>query len=243
MKLKQIIYYLIFMFRNWFLYLFNFYRFNKLNNHRFSLKWSDRYPCIKDATANTNFDRHYVYHTAWAIRKLKEIKPKKHIDIASSLYFPALASAFIPIEFYDYRPAKIELSGLKSKKGDLLNLPFKNESVESLSCMHTIEHVGLGRYGDKLDPDGDLKAIAELKRVIEKNGSLLFVVPIGKKAKIMYNAHRIYTVKQIKSYFTDLKLKEFCLISEDPKLGIIKNPDKKLLKKQTYACGCFWFVK
>src|SRR5690348_10312860 len=52
-------------------------------------------------TPTTDFDRHYIYHTAWAARILKNNMPEKHIDIASLLYFSTLVSAFLPIEFYD----------------------------------------------------------------------------------------------------------------------------------------------
>src|SRR5436853_180080 len=83
-------------------------------------------------------------------------------------------SAFIPVEFYDYRPANVQLSNLTAEAADLLALPFAEGSVESLSCMHVVEHIGLGRYGDPLDPNGDLKAIAELRRVLAPAGTLLF---------------------------------------------------------------------
>ena len=56
-----------------------------------------------------------------------------------------MVSAFIPVEFYDYRPAELSLSGLEFKHADLTHLPFADNSVESLSCMHVIEHIGLGR--------------------------------------------------------------------------------------------------
>ncbi len=218
---------------------FDYLKFKK-NNNRFSIKISDFYPCIKDRTIKTNFDAHYVYHTAWAARKVKEINPEKHIDISSSLYFCGMVSAFVPIDFYDYRPAKIKLSNLKSDYADLTKLPFSDKSISSLSCMHTVEHIGLGRYGDKIDPNGDLKAISELKRVLSKDGSLLFVVPIG-KPKIEFNAHRIYSYEQISEYFKDLTLKEFSLITDSG--DFIEDADENLAKKQKYGCGCFWFIK
>lgn len=85
--------------------------------------------------------------------------------------------------------------------------------------MHVIEHIGLGRYGDPVDPDGDLKAIAELKSVLAKRGNLLFVAPSG-QPKVMFNAHRIYSHNQIMEYFEDMKLEEFSLITRDsPKTG------------------------
>ena len=212
-------------------------------NKRFSLNWKDRYPCISDATDNTDFDRHYVYHLAWATRILKQIHPDKHIDIGSYIYLPAILSAFFPSEYYEYRQPEIQLDNLLVASADLNDLPFSSNSINSLSCMHVVEHVGLGRYGDKLDYDGDLKAIREISRVLSKGGDLLFVVPVG-QPKIMFNAHRIYSYDQIIVYFSDLQLMEFSLIPDNPKSGgLIRNASKALSDSQEYGCGCFWFKK
>ncbi len=221
----------------------DFTDFKKLSkDNRFSLLVKDFFPQPFDKTRTTGFDRHYVYHTAWAARCVKKINPEKHIDIASSLYFSALVSAFVPVDFYDFRPADLKLSNLNSQPIDITNIPWPDNSVSSLSCMHTIEHIGLGRYGDSLDPDGDVKAIKELSRVLAPEGNLLFVVPIGKSAKIMFNAHRIYTYDMIIRLFPDLNLKEFAYIPEHHgKIQI--NPKVGTLNIGEYDCGCFWFVK
>ncbi len=219
--------------------ILDYINFKKKEN-RFSIKISDFYPCIKDKTIKTKFDVHYIYHTSWAARKVKGINPVVHTDISSSLYFSGIISAFIPVDFYDYRPAELNLSNIKSEHADLTKLQFPDNSINSLSCMHTVEHVGLGRYGDPIDPNGDLKAISELKRILTKDGYLLFVVPVG-KPKIEFNAHRIYSYEQIEEYFKDLKLKEFTLITD--KGDYIENADKDLVKEQKYGCGCFLFKK
>lgn len=217
----------------------DYFKFIK-REKRFSVKASDFYPCIKDKTIKTGFDAHYVYHTSWAARKVKEINPQAHTDISSSLYFSGIVSAFVSVNFYDYRPADLNLSNLKSSHIDLTKLDFGNNSINSLSCMHTVEHIGLGRYGDSIDPEGDLIAIKELKRVLSVGGSLLFVVPVG-APKIEYNAHRIYSFEMIKEYFKELKLKEFSLITDNGQF--ITNADPALVKDQKYGCGCFWFIK
>src|SRR5690554_5750635 len=149
----------------------------KLAVKRFKLDPQDFYPCLHDKTSNTYFDRHYVYHPAWAARIVAKNRPEKHVDISSTLHFCSILSAFVPVDFYDYRPASLILSQLSSLSADLSSLPFEDDSILSLSCMHTVEHVGLGRYGDPLDYDGDIKAINELKRVLARGGHLLFVVP------------------------------------------------------------------
>jgi SAM-dependent methyltransferase len=164
------------------------------------------------------------------------------VDISSSLHFVAIVSAFIRTRFYDYRPAMLGLDNLSCDHADLLALPFADGSIPSLSCMHVVEHVGLGRYGDPLDPDGDLKAIAELKRVLAPGGDLLFVVPVG-KPRILFNAHRIYSFEQVMKSLAPLVLAEFALVPDDPAAGLVRNAPPELVAEQRYGCGCFWFRK
>lgn len=219
-----------------------FVRLNQADG-RFKVPFLNQYPCLHDWTKTTPFEPHYIYHPAWAARVVRKINPKKHVDISSTLTFSSILSAFVPVEFYDYRPAALFLDNLKSLRGDLLRLPFKSNSIESISCMHTIEHIGLGRYGDTLDPQGDIKAIEELKRVVKKGGSLLFVTPIGQPI-IRFNAHRIYSYDQIMEYFSGFELKEFSLLPDDAfKSGMISHATRKDANKQKWGCGCFWFVK
>lgn len=191
-------------------------------------------------TSNTIFDAHYVYHPAWAARMLKQTNPVKHIDISSTLHFCSVVSAFIPVEFYDFRPAPLTLSQLYCGRADLTNLEFETNSINSLSCMHTVEHIGLGRYGDPIDTDGDLKAIGELKRVLRPGGNLLFVVPVG-QSKLVFHAHRIYSYDMVMNYFEDLVLKDFTLV--DDQQGYHSPATKQLADRQAYGCGCFWFQK
>ena len=220
-----------------------FHDLSKTTKKRFNLKWEDRYPCLQNRTSISGFDTHYIYHIAWAARILSNIQPKLHIDFSSSLYFSTMISAFIPTEFYDFHKAEVKLSDLKVGITDLISLSFPNDSIESLSCMHVIEHVGLGRYGDKFDYDGDIKAIKEIKRVLKPGGNLLFVVPVG-KPKIMFNAHRIYSYEQIMEQFKGLKLIEFSLIPDNGiEIGIQINATKDMSDIQDYGCGLFWFKK
>jgi SAM-dependent methyltransferase len=220
-----------------------FKKLAKVSERHFPLLWENRYPCLNDKTTTTEFDRHYIFHPAWAARILASTRPDEHVDISSSLHFCSIVSAFVPVKFFDFRPAVLELDNLTSDACDLLALPFADRTVRSLSCMHVVEHIGLGRYGDPLDPDGDLKAMAELKRVLAIGGSLLFVVPVG-KPRIMFNAHRIYAFDQIMDRFTDLELREFALIPDNPNDGgLLRHAAKELADLQRYACGCFWFVQ
>lgn len=221
-------------------YLRELNRFRNKNDKRFTVRTINIYPCLKDKITTTPFDQHYIYHPAWAARILAQTKPEYHVDISSILSFSTIVSAFVPVKFYDYRPARLTISNLETGSVDLKQLQFPDNSVPSLSCMHTIEHIGLGRYGDEIDPAGDIKSINELKRVLKRGGDLLFVTPVG-KPRIEFNAHRIYGFEQIREYFSPLILKEFSLIPDAG--GLIQNADPGLVKEQSYGCGCFWFKK
>jgi hypothetical protein len=210
---------------------------------RFTIPLGAVQPTLFENTPYTRFDTHYIYHTAWAARKVREIGAPIHTDISSSLYFSSIVSAFVLVTFYDFRPAKLNLSNLESHANDLSKLTLLSNSIASVSCMHTVEHVGLGRYGDPIDPEGDVQAALELQRVVQKGGSLLFVVPIG-EPKIQFNAHRIYSYQMIIDMFPHMELKEFSLIPDNAlDVGMIYNATKEQSDKQLYGCGCFWFIK
>jgi hypothetical protein len=219
---------------------FAFRRMSIASARTLPLRWRDRYAMLDDRTGTTRFDAHYTYHPAWAARIIAQTKPALHIDIGSTLQFCAVLSAFVPVEFYDFRPARLTLRGLTSRRGDLTALPFGDETVMSLSCMHVVEHVGLGRYGDPLDPLGDIKAMAELRRVIAPGGSLLFVVPVG-RARTCYNAHRIYGYENVLSHFPGMYLQQFGLIDDRDQFTLGARVEDA--NAQTYGCGCWWFKK
>ena len=140
----------------------------------------------------------------------------------------------------DIRPFETDLKDLIVKKGTILNMSFKENSVNSLSCLHVAEHIGLGRYGDKLDPEGTKKACKELSRILAVNGNLYFSVPVGKQ-KTYFNAHRVHSPRTIIEYFKGLKLVELSGVTDSGRF--IENIGIDILEKSNYACGLFWFRK
>ena len=214
----------------------NFQRLNKRDT--MPVSWSERKPMLHDKTSVTDFNSHYIFHPAWAARIIRTINPTKHVDISSTLHFCSMISAFLPVEFYDFRPADLKLDNLISGEADLTNLFFSDNSIDCLSCMHTLEHIGLGRYGDKLDPNGDLKAINELQRVAKEH--LLIVVPVGRQ-RVVFNAHRVYDANTFIGYFDQCQLQSFAMIDDEGKFEMDADPDFSIT--QNYACGCFYFKK
>lgn len=202
--------------------------------------WNERMASLWEATETTAYDAHYLYHVAWAVRMVTGYAPARHVDISSSLNFCTTLSATVPTEFYDFRATLLQLDNLLCGQAELTKLAFGDAEIESLSCMHTIEHVGLGRYGDPIDVNGDMAAAAELSRVVRPGGHLLMVVPVG-HARIVFNSHRIYGHDQILAMFLDFDVVETALVRDDRRF--VRNPAAAEFDEQSYGCGCFHLRK
>ncbi len=193
------------------LYLFfkDLILYNKLEkNNQIPFSTGDIFPRIYDKTTITKLDPVYYLQGLWCARKIFDNKPKNHVDIGSQAQMVGIISQFVPTTMVDIRPLSVSVPELKFIKGDITNLPFNGGSIESLSSICVIEHIGLGRYGDKLDQFGTEKAIKELKRVLAINGKLYITVPIDSTDKVYFNAHRAFTRDFILKLFQPLKLVE-----------------------------------
>jgi len=176
-------------------------------------------------------------------RVLATSRPQRHVDISASGCFAAVASAFVPVEFCGPRPNPPKVPGARARTIDVAELPFRDASIESVSCTGIVESLGVGLDGDALDADADLKSIAELKRILASDGSLLFVCPVG-KPRTVPGSQRVYAFGQVLDYFDGLDLEEFSLIPDrDVGEAILVNPDQRLADRQRHGLGCFWFRK
>ena len=64
-------------------------------------------------------------------------------------------------------------------------------SFDLALSISSVEHDGLGRYGDLLDPDADLAAMGFLRHLLAPGGRALLAVPVGGDL-VRWNMHRIY---------------------------------------------------
>lgn len=221
-------------------YLRDLWKYSRMDGAE-PIKLRDTYPCLLDKKSTTRIDSHYFYQDIWAFKKVKQSKPKLHVDVGSNVNFVGFLTAITKVDFVDIRPLDAPyLTNIENIKSSILVLPYKDNSLESISCLHVAEHIGLGRYGDSLDPLGTKKAAAELSRCLAKGGNLFFSVPVG-RPRLCFNAHRIHSPGQILDYFRDLKLVE--LSGSTDQKEFVDNIDIAKLENEKYACGMFWFTK
>jgi SAM-dependent methyltransferase len=220
-------------------YIWQYFKYKQLSDSE-NIKLYDSYPRLTDAVAYTPFDAHYFYQSAWLARCLEKERPNLHVDIGSSINMLSVLSANQMIVFLDYRPLQTSLGELYSIAGTVTALPFADSSIRSLSSLHVLEHIGLGRYGDPLDPQGTIRACKEIQRVLMPNGKLYISVPVGRE-RICFNAHRIFKPESIVKLFDGCRLIDFSLV--DDKNNFTQDRDISIAENLDYGCGMFVFRK
>lgn len=197
-------------------------------------------------------DRHYFLQDIYVAKKIIQKQPNEHYDIGSRVdgFIAHLLSGLnAKITIIDIRPLPIKVSNLKFIQANATNLDgIKDNSIESLSSLHAVEHFGLGRYGDPVDPDACFKAMESLQRVVKQNGVLYFSVPIGKADAIYFNAHRTFKPKTILEVFSNMELKEFSYIHNYEIKTFRGEKARMMIENDTisvanYDCGIFTFIK
>ena len=206
-------------------------------------------PCLHDwYEEGGNTKGEYFLQDLYVARMISQAKPKRHIDIGSSIEgFVAHVASFREIEVLDVRPITSEIPGIVFKQANLA-LPVSGvdkNSYDSVSCLHALEHFGLGRYGDPIDTQGHKKGLRNMTELLSNEGTFYLSTPIG-KARVEFNANRVFDPREILAIATEsgLTLRNFLLI-QDSKVKELLLTEEALhqLANQRYALGIFIFIK
>lgn len=172
--------------------------------------------------------------------------PERHIDIGSRIDgFVAHVASFREIEVIDIRSLSIKnQKNIKFMQLDVMtekNLP----NTDSLSCLHAIEHFGLGRYGDIIDKDGHIKGLINIIKMLKKGGILYISFPIGLKNEVHFNNQRVFNpnyILNLKVVIKNLDLLRFDYIDKYGELKCDMKVDY-FMQNEEIGCGIFTFKK
>jgi len=144
---------------------------------------------------------------AYASGQLRGCNAKTVLDIGSYRHFVHGLAAAYDVTYLDVRPQK-KVVGQKRIVSDIRNIPsFFDQTFDAVVSLCTLEHVGLGRYGDEFDMQGDKKAYPAIKRVLKSDGHLIFTIPIKNgKPVIWFNGHRVYDYQMIQEFRNDMEI-------------------------------------
>lgn len=210
-------------------------------------------PCLHDWYEEGGSTKNeYFWQDLIVARKIFEAKPKKHVDIGSRVDgFVAHVASFREVEVIDVRPITSQIPGISFIVADLMKaiaMPgAEGGYCDSLSCLHAIEHFGLGRYGDPIDPQGYERGIRNMALLLKPEGTFYLSTPIGLE-RVEFNANRVFDPRTIIACAESngLQLQELTVIRAG---GLVhnhgqSNPDElRELAQNHYSLGIFIFVK
>ena len=206
-------------------------------------------PCLHDwkeeggATKNE-----YFWQDLLVARKIYSTNPRKHVDIGSRVDgFVAHVASFREIEVFDIRPITTSIPGITFKQADLMNSETEMvEYCDSLSCLHALEHFGLGRYGDPITSKGYELGVTNMSRILKSGGVFYLSVPVGIE-RVEFNAQYVFDPSTIikLAKINNLKLKDFQLFTAEHGLSESNSMHDALIdaKELRNGLGIFTFIK
>ena len=234
--------------KRFFYFMLDFFKFKAHYHGKYIIK-----PCLHDKFDESGATRtEYFWQDLLIAQAIFANNPENHIDIGSRIDgFVANVASFMPIEVFDIRPLDLNIPNVTFTQIDLMNsnqVSNFSQSHESVSCLHTLEHFGLGRYGDIIDMNGYAKGFTNISSLVKPDGILYFSTPIGKEI-IEFNANRIFNPNTILDLAKEnhLKVIKMLIISDGFKIETIDLNDFEnainLLCLQRYNLGIFVFQK
>lgn len=156
-------------------------------------------PCLHDATEESGAIKgEYFWQDLFVAQQIYRRNPVRHVDIGSRIDgFVAHVASYRQVEVVDVRPLSIDNPNIRFRQVDLTDgAASESISADSVSCLHALEHFGLGRYGDPLRSNGHLLGLANLGKLVAAGGTLYLSMPVG-RPRVMFNANRISDPREV----------------------------------------------
>lgn len=206
---------------------------------------TDLYPIFDDFRLSAgSASGHYFHQDLLVAQLIHEAAPKRHIDVGSRVDgFVAHVASFRPIEVIDIRPMPAsEHANIRFIQADLNSLGTALQACsDSVSCLHVLEHLGLGRYGDPVDPDAHRRGLSALAGMVAHGGRLYVSSPIG-LPRVCFNAHRVFDPGSFPDWLRgQLELERFDFVDDAGALHL--KQDHRALPRLDYGCGIYTFRK
>lgn len=219
-------------------------------NKRKSFSYRRKYHWfIDESSGSAGTTSSYYWQDLWAASKIIENGPDIHYDIGSRIdgFISHLQAAKIQTNLIDIRPLNNKLPYVGFTQADATSLNgIPDNSIQSISALCSLEHFGLGRYGDPVDPEACFKAFRAIQRVLKSGGHCYISVPIGRE-HVEFNAHRVFYAQTIIDAFSDCELAEFSCNTLDKEMRLlrVKNVHQfdNEMNNRGDRFGLFLFVK
>lgn len=135
----------------------------------------------------------------------------KILDVGSSGSLFPLKMAVMGYKVYiiDVREYHEKHPNISYIQTDIKNMPYPNKSFDAITCISTIEHIGLSAYGDPNYESGDKLALEKMRDVLKADGRLILTTPFSGSAKLMTwknSIERIYDYDTLMNLFGEFNV-------------------------------------
>ena len=208
------------------------------------------YPVLVDYDSEAGVaSGHYFHQDLLVASFVHDAAPRRHVDVGSRIDgFVAHVASFREIEVLDVRNMRsCGHENIIFRRRDIIEEADLEIGIcDSISCLHALEHFGLGRYSEPIDPEGHLKGFKNLVRMLEVGGRLYLSVPLGRGDEVHFNAHRVFHPRSVLAWPVDadgrLELERFDFVDDQGFLHRdIDVADAE--GRAVFGCGIYTFRK
>lgn len=186
-------------------YVQDYKKFKQLSKQLSIFPLGKLFPIVTDKyEESATLSGFYFYQDLLVAQKIYRANPLKHVDIGSRIDgFVAHVASFREIELFDIRPLTHPITQVTFTQADIMDIDTSlHDYADSISSLSVLEHFGLWRYGDTLDPEGYLKWFESIYKILKPGGTFYFSVPIGPQ-RVEFNAHRVFSLDYLITYLQD----------------------------------------
>jgi len=207
------------------------------------------YPCYEDRLENAgSLEFHYFYQDLYVAQRIFQNNPSCHIDIGSRISgFIVHVASFRKVEVFDIRPLHNFIPNVQFRQVDIMVLAEDYiDSTDSISCLHALEHIGLGRYRDPICYDGYWQAFQNIYKILKNKGKFYFSVPLGKQ-RVEFHAHRVFSLKYLLEMIEPLyEIETFSYVDDKNVFFMDVHITEEIIENNcncNYGCAIFELIK
>lgn len=155
----------------------------------------------------------YFYQDIMVANHVLQQQPQRHITVGANITgFVGHVATFMPITVCDVRPlTEIAHPNIEFVQQDFGARDFDPTGLtaDSVSCLSCLHHVGLGRYGDPINPRGPFAALDNLAQMVSPGGYLYLGTVVGSTSHVIFNLGRVFTIDEILEHLSNFDLVRF----------------------------------